>query len=79
MDSSLTRILVVDDEPIVLSALKEQLEADGFQVVTVGTAARTMTVRECLWNADPDRPTSALSWGASTTVALYPRPKPQLH
>ena len=42
MDPSLTRILVVDDEPIILSTLKEQLEADGFQVVTAPTAMKAL-------------------------------------
>ena len=42
MDPSLTRILVVDDEPIVLSALKDQLEKDGFQVVTAPTSLKAL-------------------------------------
>jgi len=45
-----------------------------FQVATVDLAARTLTVRECLWNADPSHPASPLIWGASTTVAFAPRP-----
>ena len=47
-----------------------------FQVVTADLAARTLTVRECLWNADPAHPASPLVWGASTTVAFAPRPEP---
>lgn len=43
-----------------------------FQVVTIDTVARTMTVRECLWNADPYE--EGVQWGGSTTVALTPRP-----
>jgi len=45
-----------------------------FQVVTIDTASRVMTVRECLWNADPAHPDGPLAWGGSTTVALEPRP-----
>ena len=45
-----------------------------FQVATIDLAARTLTVRECLWNADPSHPASPLIWGASTTVAFAPRP-----
>jgi hypothetical protein len=45
-----------------------------FQVATIDMRARTMTVRECLWNADPQHPASAAAWGGSTTVALSPRP-----
>jgi hypothetical protein len=43
-----------------------------FQIVTVSLAARTVTVRECFWNAHPDAP--SLTWGASTTVSIAPRP-----
>ena len=45
-----------------------------FQVATVDLAARTLTVRECLWNADPAHTAGPLVWGASTTVAFAPRP-----
>jgi hypothetical protein len=46
-----------------------------FQIATIDTASRTMTVREVLWNADPKHPEAGVAWGASTTVALSPRPK----
>lgn len=45
-----------------------------FQVVTIDPASRRMTVRECLWDADPAHPSLRLAWGGSTTVALSPRP-----
>jgi hypothetical protein len=44
-----------------------------FQVATIDLASRTMTVRECLWNASPATPSTALAWGASATVPLSPR------
>ena len=47
-----------------------------FQVATIDMASRTMTVRECLWDADPAHPSAPVAWGASTTVALFPRPIP---
>lgn len=43
-----------------------------YQIATIDTAARTMTVREVLWNADPKDPNSPVTWGGSTTVALSP-------
>ena len=46
-----------------------------YQIATIDTASRTMTVREILWNANPQSPNSPVTWGASTTVALTPRPK----
>ncbi len=45
-----------------------------FQVATIDMKARTMTVRELLWNAHPESANPS-AWGASTTVALSPRPK----
>lgn len=45
-----------------------------FQIATIDVAARTLTVREVLWNANPQAPDSPIAWGASTTVALAPRP-----
>jgi hypothetical protein len=41
-----------------------------FQVVTIDPSSKKMTVRECLWNADPAHP--ADTWGESTTVSLQP-------
>jgi hypothetical protein len=43
-----------------------------YQIATIDTAARTMTVREVLWNANPNDPNSPVIWGASTTIALSP-------
>src|SRR5262249_2934232 len=44
-----------------------------FQIATIDLTSRTMTVREVLWNANPQAPNSPLTWGGSTTVALAPR------
>jgi hypothetical protein len=45
-----------------------------FEVVTLDSVTRTMTVRECLWNADPGHPNAPVSWGDSVTITLDPRP-----
>jgi predicted MPP superfamily phosphohydrolase len=45
-----------------------------FQIATIDTSSRTMTVREVLWDADPQHPAAPVTWGSSTTVALSPRP-----
>ena len=62
------------DSPMkgAISALDETKLS--FQVATIDTASRTMTVRECLWNADPRHPSAPVAWGGATTVALSPRP-----
>ena len=44
-----------------------------FHVATIDTRARRLTVRECLWNADPQHPTAPVVWGASASVDLSPR------
>lgn len=40
-----------------------------FQLITIDTRTRTMTVRECLWNSTPDQP-SILKWGQHITISL---------
>lgn len=45
-----------------------------FAVVTIDSLSRTMTVRECLWNADPRRPDAPVQWGETVTLTLDPRP-----
>jgi len=41
-----------------------------FQLVSIDTKAKTMTVRECLWNSIPTNPSAPIVWGATTTVSL---------
>lgn len=45
-----------------------------FQLAVVDAASRRMTVRECLWNADPKHGGGPVRFGASRTVSLEPRP-----
>ena len=48
-----------------------------FQVVTFDADAKTLTARECLWNAQgrADSDATPVAWGASRTVSLAPREK----
>lgn len=41
-----------------------------FQLVSIDTKAKTMTVRECLWNSTPTNPSAPIVWGATTTISL---------
>ena len=41
-----------------------------FQLVSIDEAAKRMTVREVLWNAETGKPGTVPHWGASMTVAL---------
>jgi hypothetical protein len=45
-----------------------------FDLVTIDLKYRLMSVRECLWNANPAKPDCAIAWGNTVTVALFPRP-----
>ena len=41
-----------------------------FQLLSIDTTTRTLTVRECLWNTDPAHPEKTPSWGESLTLQL---------
>jgi hypothetical protein len=41
-----------------------------FQIATIDTVSRMLTVREVLWNANPKAPNARFTWGASITVPL---------
>jgi Calcineurin-like phosphoesterase len=41
-----------------------------FQVISINTASKTMTVRECLWNTNPAQPDNPVSWGETITISL---------
>lgn len=41
-----------------------------FQLITINTKTLTMTVRECLWNADPSHTGKSIKWGESRTIHL---------
>jgi predicted MPP superfamily phosphohydrolase len=61
------------DSPIKGHFSAEDETKLSFEIATIDTESRTMTVREVLWNADPQHPDSPVRWGSSTTVALAPR------
>ena len=41
-----------------------------YQLITLDAANQSLTVRECLWNTDPSKPTTPVVFGASKTVSL---------
>jgi hypothetical protein len=41
-----------------------------FQVVAVDTLNKSITVRECLWNATPNNPTAPIVWGSNMTFSI---------
>ena len=41
-----------------------------FQLITIDSNTKIMTVRECLWNAIPSNPLTPIAFGASCTISL---------
>jgi predicted MPP superfamily phosphohydrolase len=41
-----------------------------FQLISIDSAAKTLTVRECRWNTDPTHPDKLPVWGDSRTIQL---------
>ena len=41
-----------------------------FELVTIDTDKKIMTVRECLWNAHPSDALHKIEWGISTTISI---------
>lgn len=41
-----------------------------FQLISIDTGSKKMTVRECLWNTEPTNKTAPISWGETITVSL---------
>ena len=56
------------DSPMKGNASSRDEKLLSFQVVSIDTDARKMTVREALWNADPKHP--AITWGESKTIGF---------
>ena len=46
-----------------------QYFCESFHVATISPAG-VMTVRECLWNADPLHPNDPVRWGSAVAVRL---------
>ena len=61
------------DSPMKGAISKDDETKLSFQIATIDMASCTMTVREVLWNAHPERP--SLTWGESTTVFIGRREK----
>ena len=56
------------DSPMKGNASSKDEKLLSFQVVSIDTDVRKMTVREALWNADPKHP--AITWGESKTIGF---------
>jgi hypothetical protein len=41
-----------------------------FQLISIDTLSKKMTVRECLWDSKPTTPSAPLSWGKLKTISL---------
>lgn len=58
------------DSPTKGQVSESSEERLSFQVVTLDTLNQQMTVRECLWNANPANAWEPIRWGATMTLPL---------
>lgn len=42
-----------------------------FQIVSIDSLSGRMTIRECLWNSQPGKPSSELVWGKTLQIPLF--------
>ena len=59
------------DSPMKGAASNPDERKLSFHVAAISPSG-LMTVRECLWNADPGHPDAAIRWGTAATIALRP-------
>lgn len=62
------------DSPMKGTVSAEDETKLSFYLVTIDSERRLMTVRDCLWNANPAKPESPIAWGEAITIAIEPRP-----
>lgn len=58
------------DSPMKGSISSKDETKLSFQLISIDTGLKKMTVRECLWNTEPTNKTAPIKWGESITVPL---------
>jgi len=58
------------DSPMKGSISSKDETKLSFQLISIDTGLKKMTVRECLWNSEPINKTAPIQWGESITVPL---------
>jgi len=43
-----------------------------FQLISIDSIAKTMSVRECLWDPDSTNASAPMAWGQTSTISLAP-------
>jgi hypothetical protein len=69
-DSTIALPCVRVDSPMKGAISAKDETKLSFQVVAVDTLNKSMTVRECLWNATPTNPSAPIVWGSSMTFSI---------
>jgi hypothetical protein len=69
-DSSISLPAFRVDSPMKGKYSSKDEKKLSFHLVTIDANAGEMTVRECLWNTDPDNAQRPLQWGSSKTISL---------
>jgi len=59
----------VDSPMKGIISLKDETKLS-FQLVTIDLRTKTMTVRECLWNPNPNTSSELISWGTNASISL---------
>ncbi len=69
-DSSVSLPTYRVDSPIKGKYSSKDEKKLSFQLVTIDAGTGEMTVRECIWNNDPDHIESPVQWGSSKTISI---------
>lgn len=69
-DNDLALDVVEVDSPMKGNYSRHTESRLSFQLVSIDSRLKLMTVRECLWNTKPTHPKTPVVWGKSTTISL---------
>lgn len=69
-DQDVNLKIIQVDSPMKGNISRADEKMLSFQLVTIDSQAKKMTVRECLWNSNPLHPETAIVWGASINISL---------
>ena len=60
------------DSPMKGNVSKADETKLSFQLISMDSIAKTMTVRECLWDPDSTNANAPMAWGQTSTISLAP-------
>jgi len=60
------------DSPMKGNVSKADETKLSFQLISIDSIAKTMSVRECLWDPDSTNASAPMAWGQTSTISLAP-------